>query len=97
MARPRKTIEQKKTEGTYRRDRDPSAVSNRNLDMEMIEVIKGKLVEIREAIKKTDVKRGIIQLGRYASTYKKLADILSVYVPSGEKKEPSPLDSVWKP
>jgi hypothetical protein len=96
MARPRKNIEQKKKEGTYRKDRDPLLKANPNLDMEMLEVVKAKLIEIREAIKETDVKEGIIELGRYAATYKKLADILTIYVPSGEKKEPSMIDAMWK-
>lgn len=97
MARPKKNSEQKKKEGTYRKDRDPALQANPNLDMEMLRVVKTKLVEIREAIKETDVKEGIVEIGRYAAAYKKLADILSIYVPSGEKKEPSPLDAVWKP
>jgi hypothetical protein len=97
MARPKKNTEQKKKEGTYRKDRDPALQSNPNLDMEMLEVVKAKLIEIREAIKETDVKEGIIEIGRYAAAYKKLADILSIYVPTGEKKEPSPIDAMWRP
>jgi hypothetical protein len=96
MARPRKSTEQKKKEGTHRKDRDPALQVNPNLDMEMLEVVKTKLVKIREAIKETDVKEGIVEIGRYAATYKKLADILSIYVPSGEKEEASPLEAVWK-
>jgi hypothetical protein len=97
VARPKKSVEQKKKEGTYRKDRDPAPRGDPNLDMEMLEVVKAKLIEIRRAIKETDVKEGIVEIGRYAAAYKKLADILSIYVPAGEKKEPSPLDAVWKP
>jgi predicted metal-dependent phosphotriesterase family hydrolase len=97
MARPKKSTEQKKKEGTYRKDRDQALHGNPNLDMEMLEVVKAKLIEIREAIRETDVKAGIVEIGRYAAAYKKLADILSIYVPTGEKKEPSPIDAVWKP
>jgi hypothetical protein len=97
VARPRKTTQEKKKQGTYRRDRDPALRADPNLDMEMLDVVKKKLVEIREAIKETDVKKGIIEITRYAAAYKKLADILSIYVPTGEKKEPSPLDGMWKP
>jgi hypothetical protein len=95
MARPKKHTEQKKREGTYRKDRDPSLKVNPNLDLEMLEVVKAKLIQIREEIKITDVKEGIIELGRYASAYKKLADILNIYVPPGENAEPSPMDELW--
>jgi hypothetical protein len=93
VARPKKNVELKKREGTYRKDRDQALTANPNLDMEMLEVVKVKLVEIREAIKETDVKEGIVEIGRYAATYKKLADILNIYVPPG--KEPSPMDELW--
>ena len=96
MARPRKNTEQKKREGTYRKDRDQALKTNPNLDKEMLEVVKAKLVEIREAIRGADVKKDIVELGKYAVTYKRLADILSVYVPESEEDKKTIVDGLWK-
>jgi hypothetical protein len=96
MGRPKKNTEQKKQQMTYRGDRDPALKENSSLDDEMLTIIKTKLVEAKEVIKNSCFKKETKEIILYATAYKKLVDILNLYVPGNKKEEKSLVDDLWK-
>jgi hypothetical protein len=83
MARPRKSTEEKKRQGTYRKDRDPS---KKKIDVSgnKYKVIKTKLKEVETLIEKTPVDGNEKKLIDLSNLYQKLINILQT--PDLEKK-----------
>lgn len=95
MARPKKNIEAKKNQGTYRKDRDPALKAGSNLDMEMLDIVKAKLTEAKAVIKDTSFKDNSKELLQYVNCYKALITILGLYIPENKQEEKSIVDSSW--
>jgi hypothetical protein len=93
MARPRKSSEEKKQQGTYRKDRD---ASKKKVDVtdEKYEVIRIKLKEVEGLIKETPVAGNEKKLIEMSNLYQKLVNILQT--PSLERKPGGMVDGLWK-
>jgi hypothetical protein len=96
MARPQKSVELKKKQGTYRKDRDPALQTGSGLDAEMLEIVKEKLTDAKAVIKETSFKDNAKELLQYASAYKALINILNLYIPENTQEKKSIVDSSWK-
>jgi hypothetical protein len=93
MARPRKNSEEKKQQGTYRKDRDP-AKKKIDVTSEKYEVIKIKVKEVEDLIKTTPVDGNEKKLIDLSNLYQKLVNILQT--PALEEKAGTMVDDLWK-
>jgi hypothetical protein len=93
VARPRKSNEEKKRQGTYRQDRDPSK-KKIDISSDKYEVIKTKLKEVESLIKETPISGNEKKLIDLSNLYQKLIQILQT--PDLEKKPETAADGLWK-
>jgi hypothetical protein len=88
-----KSIEEKKLQGTYRKDRDPSKIKL-NTDSDKYEVIRKKLAEVENLIKETPVDGNEKKLIELSNLYQKLISILRT--PALEERKETIVDGLWK-
>jgi hypothetical protein len=93
MARPRKTNEEKKTQGTYRKDRDP-AKKGIAANSDKYEVIRQKLKDVEALIKDTPIDGNEKKLIDLSNLYQKFIQILRT--PDVEEKAKTMVDALWK-